>query len=178
MSTTSCSKAEQVVLRCGDAPAQRRDFRLAYARFDRGPGTGRGVGFARQKDAERCEVVSGRAQVDQGQFAHEQPARCFAQDAGPVAGPAVGRTSAAMLHGRRSLERQFDRAVAGRPAQVSDEADACGVVFLGRRRRARHRDLYVRRMHGHRHWTFVERHVRHRPMRENLVSPTLRVEDN
>ena len=101
-----------------------------HATFDCGARGGRGIGFARQKEADRGEMVRRRLQIDAREFAQEQLARRLTEDARAVTRSAVGRARATMHHRTRGTECEANGLVSRRPAQVRDKADAAGVVFF------------------------------------------------
>ena len=62
----------------------------------------------------------------------EEPVRNLDQDAGAVAGQRVGADRAAVGQVLQDLQALLDDGVALRALDVRDEADAAGVVFVGR----------------------------------------------
>ena len=122
--------AEHVVVGAGGPPAQRRYVERMYAALDRGARGGGGIRFARQKEADRGEMIRRSVQIDVRELAREEPARRLAQNAGAVARAAVGRARAAMHHGARGLQSERHDAMRRRAAEVRDETDATGVVLF------------------------------------------------
>jgi hypothetical protein len=94
-------RTEDIFVRAGGPPAQRRDVERMHARFDRGTRGRRRIGLARQKEADRRQVARARVEVGAREFACQKFARGLAKDAGAVAGAPVGGTRPAVGHRRR-----------------------------------------------------------------------------